>query len=92
MKTVQEIFDLVINARYYNETEDLMCLSIAYAKNRELITEGECQSALNEIDNYLGNVVSLRFFLLCHGEDPSFERRLAIYKDWENRPKLSPME
>lgn len=95
MKTIQQIFDTVIDNGLY---EDSMCPSLGKAKNRLLITEEEYQKADKAIYNYmkkLNKYVDYRFtplrdVLWQKGLPFSYEDRLKIYRDWKNRPTGTP--
>lgn len=94
---VQEIFNRVIDGGFYQDGyiyrnySDLMCVSLIQACNKGVITPDECKYAGNVIENYL-NVWSgcgkLYDVLGNNALENSFKARLAIYRDWDNRPKL----
>lgn len=84
---VQEVFDKVIAAGYY-EKQRLMCFALRAALDEYLISEEEFKQATTEIKGYLGAWGSLGGMLLRTNLDPSFEARLAIYKNWANRPVI----
>lgn len=85
---VQEVFDKVIAAGYYNTHRPVMCPSLELAKTDGLITDAEELLAKAEIKGYLGAWGTLGGMLLHANLDPSFVARLAIYKDWVNRPVI----
>lgn len=94
MRTVQEIFNLAIKTGAYKlNGERFMCLALDSMRYNGLITIDECQLAENEIERYLkylGNKVKggyLGVALERSGLPFSFEDRLKIYQNWENRPK-----
>lgn len=84
---VQEVFDKVIAAGYY-EKQKLMCFALSAALAESLISEEEFKQATAEIKGYLGAWGSLGGMLLHSNLDSAFEARLAIYKDWVNRPVI----
>lgn len=85
---VQEVFDKVIAAGYYNAYRPVMCPSLELAKGNGLITDAEERLAKAEIKGYLGAWGSLGEMLLHFNLDSSFEARHAIYKNWVNRPVI----
>lgn len=97
MMDVQEIFNRVIDGGFYqggydyNNYSDLMCISLFQARNKGVITPDEDKYAENVIKNYLNDwsgCVQLYNVLKNNALENSFKARLAIYKDWDNRPKL----
>lgn len=95
MRTIQQIFDIIIDAGHYHS---LMCFGVYDAHIHELITTEEHDFAIAEIRRYLcdlgGNedywsgdvrpdlVDALRLAGLAF----SFEDRLKIYREWADRP------
>lgn len=103
MKTIQEIFDLAINTGLYGADTDktvycpdgqerevsrYMCFSLISLRWAGHITEEEGEVAKSEIEYYLSEFGYLADALSYHGLPYSFEDCLAVYKDWENRPRL----
>lgn len=96
MRSIQEIFNAVIESGYYTEEKvqtfysASMCLSLIFAKDREVITPEEKTRAQKEIDVYMQTSPSL--FLVDNLKSSNlpydFSSRLAIYLDWGNRPEL----
>lgn len=93
MRTVQEIFNLAIETGAYSKLdgERFMCLALDGMRYDGQITIGECQLAENEIERYLTYLGrkggALEPALERSGLPFSFEDRLKIYQNWENRPK-----
>lgn len=86
---VQDVFNRVIDAKFYNESYDWMCLSLMDARDVKLISEKEYRQAREEIRAYLPpKYLFLRSVLEDNGLRGDFESRLAIYRDWANRPSL----
>ena len=86
---VQNVFDKVIEAGLYGETTDvLMCKALRFAKAASIVSEQEFNLANVEIRKYLGGFGSLGGLLSNKEQDWSFAGRLAIYKDWANKPKF----
>lgn len=85
---VQAGFDKVILKGFYNEQHNLMCHSLKAAARLGIITKDEFVFANTEIRKYLGGFGSLGGLLGNKEQDWSFTARLAIYKDWANKPKF----
>lgn len=106
MRSIQDIFNAVIEAGLYshdtNQTvmvngrwftvDNCMCFSVASAINAKLISEDEGRLAYKEIDGYIGCYSFLRSALMVNTLPHDFHSRLAIYRDWANRPTLSQTE
>lgn len=95
MRTLQEIFNVVINAGIYskeleNTTSPFMCAALILAFKTKHITREEGRMARDAIKEYLSPTGYLFLTSALRNEDhPStFEDRKAIYLDWENRPLL----
>lgn len=102
MKTTQEIFNLAISTGLYgpdavrilcpdNKWRDAkrhMCFSLQHLYYSKQITNEEYAQADREINRYLREFGYLPSALEANSLPSSFQDRLAIYKDWENRPKL----
>src|SRR5690554_3155291 len=87
-RSVQEIFDAVIDAGFYTERTEWMCFSLRGAYSNGVISVKEMEIAECEIDEYLGGY-SLLETKLYHNDLPcEFPDRLAIYRNWSNRPSL----
>lgn len=90
-RDVQTIFNIVIESGHYNEDNlDWMCGSLKHCRHDGLISQLEVDIAVNEIEAYLDTAecAFLRTGLWQSGLPYNFADRLAIYKDWANRPKL----
>lgn len=89
MKTIQKIFDTVIDRGFYaSKATIFMCWALDEALYRDVITKVEHHIAINEIQNYLNGWATLQSALQRHDLPHSFPDRLAIYKNWANRPQL----
>lgn len=85
---VQKIFDKVIESGHYRSKFGLMCLSLQEARYCDAINKKQKEIAKQSIKEYLGFYPTLVMALRGNNLDASFASRLAIYKDWANRPKL----
>lgn len=96
-KTLQEIFNLVIDNKYYHKDNFThMCYALNQAKFDGVITDIEYKKARNAIKHYLnkyakvlGSRNSMRVLLKEMNRSCEFEDSLKIYKDWKNRPKTT---
>lgn len=89
MKTIQGIFDAVIDRGFYDsKATTFMCWALDDALNLNVITKVEHHIATNEIQNYLNGWVTLQSALQRYDLPHSFPDRLAIYRNWANRPQL----
>lgn len=103
MKTTQEIFNLAIAIGLYGKNphqviqcpdgiERLstphMCFALISLEFSGQITFCEHYQAETEIQEYLANWGYLEEALRANDLPSNFQDRLAIYMDWENRPKL----
>lgn len=94
MRTVQEVFNDVIDEGFYFDESTYgksarhMCGALYYAWYNGHITEAEYQRADAEIREYLQDHAFLRYALEVTGLPHEYEDRLAIYRNWANRPKL----
>jgi len=89
---VQEILDRVINTSGYEPMP--MCSALKIAKQKRLVSEKEYKTAFREIEKYL--LPTARIFLMGalkqEGLPHSREDCLRVYRDWKNRPKLTPLK
>lgn len=93
-RDIQDIFNAVIDGGHYTENSSgnaWMCESLERAYKGGSIGRREYRKAKNEIFFYLGGFSgyatlegALWFNDLGHG----FEERLAIYRNWANRPLI----
>ena len=99
MRTIQEIFDVVLANDLYPLLDDgfpSMCHSISRAWRYNLITTDEKHQAFDDIDSYLAELyvgerasaylqrqLAIAFNL---DECPPVEILRAIYRDWDRRP------
>ena len=96
---VQEIFNKVIEAGYYGDTEEegvpnslFMCFALESAVEDQVISSNDFGRGLLAIEAYLakgGGKHHALASLLSQFDLPCSERDcLAVYKDWDNRPDL----
>lgn len=85
---VQEIFDAVIDAGFYTERTEWMCLSLRGAYFEGVISKKEREIAECAIDEYLGWFNILETKLYHYSLPHEFSDRLAIYRNWASRPSL----
>lgn len=90
---VQAIFDTVIGAGIYPQISDYMCNALDYAASTGLITLKDASRARRAIRQYSGSGLrgyygTLKCALEAHGLPGMRAHRLAVYKDWANRPAL----
>ena len=85
-RSVQEIFDAVIDGGFYTEYTDWMCLSLSDAHLEGVISKKEREIARREIGEYLGSFGTLESKLYHYNLPYEFPDRLAIYRNWKNRP------
>lgn len=86
---LQAIFDLVIEKGYYlgEKGSDYMCIALQSARHSGVITTAEFMCAKWHIDQYLtAGAYALEIHLLRKKLDASKTARMAIYKNWLDRP------
>lgn len=94
-RTLQQIFDAVIDAGYYRESgcNDYMCNSLSTACEANIITQGEYNKALKAVNQYSKPtnqaIYTLRNVLYKNGLPYVYSDRLAIYRNWARRPKIN---
>lgn len=88
MKTVQEIFNGIIEDDLYQSQGYFMCVSLHFAWEKGLITDEEHDQCLEEIYDFIWPRATLHgiFGLLDHRLTK--EVRLEIYKNWERRQEI----
>jgi len=87
-RSVQEIFDAVIDSGFYTERRNWMCHSLCDARFVGVISKKEERIARRAIREYLGEYTLLEGMLYDHNLPCGFSDRLAIYRDWASRPSL----
>lgn len=87
-RSVQEIFDVVIGEGFYTKHSYWMCPSLRSAFVEGVISRKEMVKARREIEIYLGPHYTLESRLYFHDLPCKFSDRLAIYRDWANRPSF----
>lgn len=84
---VQNVFNKVMAANLYQG--NLMCFSLANASAGDIISSDEYFTAKAAIERYLQGAITLGVALKTNGLPCEISDRVAIYKDWANRPKLT---
>lgn len=85
MRTLQEIFNAVLDYDNYYSRRKLMCWALEHAEGLEVITEEESRFAAEQIKGYLRDWVLLSHALDCSQTEIT---PLGVYRDWANRPTL----
>jgi hypothetical protein len=91
-KTTQAVFNIVIDKGHYGtgalHRSDFMCIALKLAYDNGHITTKDYNTALAEIDTYIDSPTTsvLKNYLIERDLYYSFNDRLAIYRDWANRP------
>ena len=90
-RTTQEILNAVIASGHYRKESPApeMCLSLFNAWEHGVITYKEYKQAVIEIQGYILGFAFLSTALAVNGLHAGRPSRLAIYKDWANRPTLT---
>lgn len=93
MRDIQTIFNVVIEAGLYPQqpsktSHDLMCFSLSTGVVAKVISVKEYVFAKAQIECYLGDYGLLAVALEKAELSGCIQDRLAIYKDWENKPTL----
>lgn len=95
MRTLQEIFNAVIDSGHFRE-DSYMCNSLWEAYYINIICSDEKELVNEAISDYLDELNSchtyedyntLKGVLRNIGIDNSFKERLWIYRNWEHRPR-----
>lgn len=90
MRSIQQVFDTVIAHDLYNEHTEYMCIALDNAYSSDVISYDERIAATEAINEYIQGSTTLRFALLKdYDVITDFPERLAIYRNWEGRPKLA---
>ena len=99
MRTIQEIFNVVIEAGLYGKG-NFMCFSLEEAVNTGLISASEFCATKCEIDAYLHTGVGSNTLISSLASSGNLNKEeigkgytkvdlTRIYKDWANRPSLT---
>ena len=89
---VQDVFNIVIDGGFYSQDNTVfMCNALHKAYWDDFISCRELVKCTEQIEGYIGRSrISTLETKLKHNSLPhNFEHRLAIYRDWANRPVLS---
>ena len=98
MRSIQEIFNVVIKAGIYNPAKTsssmssaYMCYALDHAYNsKNLITGEERKAAQEAIEEYVYSLCETTCWLATalsnNGLPHSPKDLLAVYQDWNNRP------
>lgn len=94
MKTLQEIFNLTIDRKYYQNADYFMCVAIRRAMEANLITRREYLHATYEIGVLIEDSFTLTSYLIgvLGHQGKHIPLKIAIYKDWDNRHQLIAQE
>lgn len=94
MKTLQEIFNLTIDRKYYQNADYFMCVAIKRAMEANLITRKEYFFVVYEIEALIEDSYTLTSYLVgVLGHDGKhIPLKIAIYKNWDNRHQLIAQE
>lgn len=85
MRTIQEIFNAVLDYDNYYSRRKLMCWTLQHAEGLGVITEEESRFAAEQIKEYLKYwVVLIQALHYLKTEITPLE----VYRDWANRPTL----
>lgn len=88
MKTVQEIFNGIIEDDLYQSQGYFMCDSLHFAWKHGLITDEERDQCLDEICDFIGPWATLQGMFELRDHRLTKEVRLEIYKNWERRQEI----
>lgn len=100
-RTVQQLFNVVIDGGFYSEDynrweepfppSECMCCAVSSANRAKCITDAEAEKMRRAINRYMGslcfNASTLSTALRAINKPAWFNDRLAIYRDWKNRPR-----
>lgn len=85
-KITQRALDKVLSRELYGKF-NYMCFILADADNA--VTNTEFKVATKSIKRYLGRHRMLAAALRANDLPFTYEDRLAIYRDWKNRPDIT---
>ena len=85
MRTIQEIFNTVLDYDNYYSRRKLMCWTLQRAEDKGVITEEESRFATEQIKEYLKDWIVL---VQALGYLKSTIQPIEVYRDWANRPTL----
>ena len=88
MKTVQEIFNGIIEDDLYQSQGYFMCVSLHFAWEKGLITDEEHGQCLEEIHDFIKPYITLHNIFKPQNPKLTKEVRLEIYKNWERRQEI----
>lgn len=97
MKTIQEIFNTVINSGVYPQKEEFMCCALDECIKINLISESEADFAQEEIRKYIKAIDETDAMSIClrrqgiaygFGSPELRELMLRIYSDWSNKAEI----
>lgn len=90
MRTIQEIFNAVIENVYYADQDmcRFMCNSLYSASFDNIITESEEDFAVEAIKSLIGNDTLADYISHCDFEKEVFHQTLQIYQNWGKRYEL----
>ena len=95
MRTIQQIFDVLIARGHYKEGQHsywhspYMCNAARRGYDHGTITKAERDKVIRIIGIYIGDYSTLYTAQVYHQvQDRDFAARLKIYLNWAKRPKL----
>lgn len=100
-RTVQQLFNAVIDGGFYSDAlnrydepfppSEWMCCAVTSANRAKCITDAEAEKLRRAIERYMISLClgagTLSTALRAVNKPASFSARLAIYRDWKNRPR-----
>ena len=101
MRTIQQLFNAVIDGGFYSEDynryeeqfppSEWMCCAVSSANKARCITDAEAEKMRRAITRYMSslcfNAGTLSTALRAIDKPAWFNDRLAIYKNWAKRPR-----
>lgn len=94
MFTPQDVFNKVMDWQLYPATTGIvgssnyMDVAIKVAYQVGLISKEPCVQAVEAINEYIKGSDTMFIFLSGHEHHAEVKDEVAIYKDWDNRPKF----
>ena len=96
MRTIQEVFNLVIGKEYFKDAKYFMCIAADKALKDGVITQEEYTLIENAITEYLGNEIFLMHVIINKIEAPPHRLTIKeiqqiateIYSSWDDRDHI----
>lgn len=86
VRTVQEIFDAVIDSRHYLF---YMCIAVNRATQDGVITKEEGRRVKIAITRYIHPFRTLEALLRVSGRECGSDARRELYRNWSKRPRFT---